>query len=47
MRVFSTFDEEKTRLIKNGGSTAEDNKHMISSLLGAIERKVDEEINSR
>ncbi len=47
MRVFSTFDEEKTRLIKSGGSTAEDNKHMISSLLGAIERKVDEEINSR
>lgn len=47
MRVISTFDEEKTRLIKNGGNSAEESKNMIASLLGAIERKVEEEVSSR
>ena len=47
MQVFSNFDEEKTRLIKNGGANRDDAQVMIRSMMGQIERKVEEEISSR
>jgi len=47
MQVISKFDDEKTRMIKNGGSVVEDNSNMMRSLLSTIERKVEEEVNNR
>ena len=47
MQVVGTFEDEKTRLIKNGGSITEENSNMVRSLLSAIERKVEEEVGNR
>ena len=41
------LEEEKTRIIKAGGSQAEDSKNMIRSVLSNIERKLDEEVGNR
>lgn len=34
-------------MAKNGGMAAEDNSHMLRSMLSTIERKVEEEVNNR
>ena len=47
MAVVANFEEEKTRLLKNGGSTAEDARNLVHTLLSQIERKVDEEVGNR
>ena len=47
MQVFSNFDEEKTRLIKNGGSNREDTTAMVRSVMTQIERKVEDEVGNR
>ena len=47
MQVFSNFDEEKTRLIKNGGANREDTQVMVRSVMAQVERKVDDEISNR
>ena len=47
MQIFSTFDEEKTRLIKNGGENREETTSMVRSIMLQVERKVEEEINNR
>ena len=47
VQVVATFEDEKTRLIKNGGSVTEENSNMVRSLLSAIERKVEEEVGNR
>ena len=47
VQVVATFEDEKTRLIKNGGSATEENSNMVRSLLSAIERKVEEEVGNR
>lgn len=47
MQVFSNFDEEKTRLIKNGGSNREDATAMVRSVMTQIERKVEDEVGNR
>ena len=47
MAVVANFEEEKTRLIKNGGSTTEDARNLVHTLLSQIERKVDEEVGNR
>lgn len=47
MHLVSGFDEEKNRLVRNGGSMAEDTKNMVGSMLTAIERKVEEESGNR
>ena len=47
MQIVSGFDEEKTRLVKNGGAMAEDTKNMVGQMLNNIERKMADEITSR
>ena len=47
MQAFSNFDEEKTRLIKNGGANREDTQVMVRSVMAQVERKVDDEISNR
>ena len=47
MQIFSNFDEEKTRLIKNGGEKREETTSMVRSIMAQVERKVEEEINNR
>ena len=47
MQMIASFDEEKTRLVKDGGSAAENSKNMVSHLLYQIERKVEEEVSNR
>ena len=47
MQIFANFDEEKTRLIKNGGANREETTAMMRSVMSQIERKVEEEINNR
>ena len=47
MQAFSNFDEEKTRLIKNGGANREDTQAMVRSVMAQVERKVDDEISNR
>ena len=47
LQVFSNFDDEKTRLIKNGGANREDTTAMVRSVMTQIERKVDDEVGNR
>ena len=47
MQVLTSFEDEKTRLIKNSGSIVEDNANLVRSMLNAIERKVEEEVGTR
>jgi len=47
MHVLQSYEEEKTRMIKNGGSVIDDTSNMVRSLLSTIERKVEEEVNNR
>ena len=47
MHLVEGFDEEKTRMMKNGGNMAEDTKNMVGQMLNTIERKVEEEIGNR
>lgn len=47
MQMASNFEEERTRIVRDGGSKSEDTKNMVSQLLLSIERKVDEEQANR
>ena len=47
MQMFANFDEEKTRLVKNGGANREETTAMMRSVMAQIERKVEEEIGNR
>ena len=47
MQIVTSLEEEKTRIIKAGGSQAEDSKNLVRSVLSNIERKLDEEIGNR
>ena len=47
LQALTDFENEKTRLIKNGGSSVEDASNLVRSMLGSLERKFEEEVGNR
>ena len=45
--MIQSSDDDKARMIKNGGSNTEETSVMVRNMLGSIERKVDEEAGAR